>query len=179
MREVIEVTRNDPSVALRGNQFLVQLHWEFAADLDLAALCVERNGNMARLVYHADRGARATAPWAKLATESDGDGRSKTRYETLVITRASAHEEIHLFVWDHNAVVEGESAPFAEFPESYGVSLIERSNREVRFETERHEGVNCLHIGSVLAGQKFLYHDRSGRLQKPERKLDALMELIT
>lgn len=177
-RDVLEVTRNGSAVDLHGNQFLVQLHWEFAADLDLAALCIERNRNVARLVYHGDRGARASSPWAKLTAESDGDGRTKTRYETVVITRASAHEEVHLFVWDHNAVMEGECAPFAEFPESYGVSLFERNNREVRLATERHEGVNCLAIGSVLAGQKLVYRDRPGRLKKPECKIEALMELL-
>lgn len=178
-QDVVEVNQEHLEVRLRSDQLLVRLHWEFATDLDLAALCVERPRNTARLVYHAARGARGAAPWAKLTAESDGEGRSKSRFETLVITRASAHEEIHLFVWDHDAVVGGEAAPFAAFPESYGVSVIERNNRQIKLGTSKHDGVNCLAVGSILAGERLVHHHQAARLEKPECKLDALMELIT
>lgn len=146
-REVVRVGVGDAPVTLSGRALVVNLDWQLGDDLDLAALCVGQHG--AELIYYGNVGARIRAPFMHLAHSSEGDGRSKFRREHLVIADRNAHEEIHLFVWDHDAALAGKSAEFAGNPDSYGLSVTNERNQQVQLGHQARNAVNCVYSGVI------------------------------
>lgn len=163
---------------VRGNEFVVNLDWQFPADLDLAALCISHDTRPPELVYHGNMGRRTSFPFAHLAHQSEGSDRVKQRREHLVITNAAAHSEIYFFVWDHMAVHLARAAEFAVNPESYRLCLSDRTNHKVRVATAPATACNCLLLARLRDGSA-VHHCQSGILmEESDNPIDPLLALL-
>lgn len=173
-RQLTRLTAGDKPHVMAGDGFVIDLDWEFPDDLDLAGLCV--NGDGAELVYYGRLGRRHDPPFMHLAHESDGSARSKHRREHLVVTRASAHERIYLFVWDHEATREGHVAAFAQAPESYELTITDRTNARVHLDRPCGSPDNCILLG-CLQGNRIVAEDRGVLISDSSRHIAELLSL--
>lgn len=135
---------------LLGNAAVVDLKWKMPADLDLGIVC---EGEQTTLVYFGNEGRRTSRPYAHLAHQSDGTGRVKTRREHAVLTRLTGYERYHIFVWDHDAVTESREASFLEDPDSFSVSVTDRTNLQWMFERQPAKEANCALVGVIENGR--------------------------
>ena len=147
-RQITNLDNRFSQADLWGNSFIVDLEWTLSDDLDLAALCISKEGNNNSLIYHGSVGKRAAPPYVHLAHESDGDGRMKLRREHLVITRSNANSAILIFVWDHAAVASGSWAEFLRKQGSYSISVTDQRNHRIQLHSSAAAG-NCLLVGQI------------------------------
>lgn len=136
-------------IEYRGNALVIDLAWSFGDDLDLAAYCVAPGSEPGHVVYFDNRGKRTVAPHVHLAHMSDGDGRSKTRREHLILTNVSANEAVFIFVWDHDAVLAGKPASFMMNPDSYDLTVRDKRNRRTRLLASEPEEGNCMLYAAI------------------------------
>lgn len=139
---------------LEGEAAVVNLVWDVAADMDLAALCVDDEPGEAMLVYYGMRGTRCGPPFAHLAIDHDGGGRRKMRREHLVISNMTAHDAIYLFAWDHDSIVGGRSNDSVLGTRDWTMTIMDRHNRRTVIEGA-FSGESNLRLVGALRGQTF------------------------
>ncbi len=92
-------------------QLKVKMSWTTAADFDLAALYKSKTGDTG-LVYFGKLGDLNAFPFIKLDGDAGVGDTGGDNAETLKITQMDSMSEIHLLVWDYEAVKKGEAARF-------------------------------------------------------------------
>lgn len=172
-----EATRNDGPIDFVGDSLVINLEWDLSADLDLAAVCDAESDNEIEMVFFDQPGRRSSTPFVHLLGDSSGAGRTKFRKEHMVITRASANRAIHIFVWDHRGVMEGEAADFLNNNDSVTVKAIDGNNQVVSAALFESRGVNCVHVFTI-ENNTIEVVDKSMRIPNTEKLAIGLVDLI-
>ena len=160
---------------LDGSAFVVNLVWDVAADLDLAALCVDESSRSACLVYYGMTGTRCEWPFTHLAVDHHGGGRSKLRREHLVISDCSAHDAIYLFVWDHDAIRTRSNGEMNS-SRPWELSILDRHNARISVRSAFESSRNLALVGMLKQGE-FNNNLRTGSVEGHEALLNTLIRL--
>jgi len=170
MNEMALALAEDPRDGrLNGDAVVVNLVWDAAADLDLAALCVKADGHQATLVYFGMRGTRCGMPFVHLAIDHDGGGRRKNRREHLVASNLSIHEAIYLFAWDHDAIDSERSGVRAAGMRQWKATLLDRYNQGPVVDGCFDESKNLVLFGSIK--DRLFCADSQSRLVTSRKEL--------
>jgi len=175
-RNSISLRKGDSPIEIKGRSYIVDLDWEFGADLELGLIGWGRDGVEA-MVWSQNDGARAKWPFMKLTHESVGKGRVKKRREHAVITRMKEHERLFILVWDEEAAARGGAADFAKDPDSYRIRVLDQRNQIINFEPESHDEENCLVVAEIKEGA-IRPIELSARLTGKEVRAKQLRSLV-
>lgn len=138
---------------LKGEALVIDLAWEAAVDLDLAALGVDEIAGTADLVYFGRRGTRCEAPFMHLAIDHSGEGRRKQRREHLVVSRQSSIPAIYLFTWDHDAFDEGKRSNECLGRRDWSLSVRDRHNSLITTTGVFEKELNLSLVGMIRDSQ--------------------------
>jgi hypothetical protein len=169
--------KNKESCVLEGDAVVVNLTWEVAADMDLAALCVDDKSGEALLVYYGMRGSRCGRPFVHLSIDHDGGGRRKLRREHLVVSDIEAHDAIYLFAWDHDGIVGTHDDDTMTGTNDWRVTVTDRHNQKYEvngaFSTE-----NNLRLVGALLGKRFQAMDSKAYVRRASDLVPTLRSLV-
>jgi len=161
---------------MRGPAFVVNLTWEVAADLDLAAVCVPKDGGKPQLIYYGSVGRRCEAPFVHLAVDHQGGGRSKLRREHLVIANGDAHQKILLYVWNHDAIAEKKEGETVAEKGAWCLGIRDRYNSGAIIEQAFGAKENMMLVGE-LRGNRFTSLLKGANVDCYIALVDALKQL--
>lgn len=154
-RNIVSLSRGS-SEGLGSKAIAVDVQWTLPCDIDLAALCVSKESKSVELIYHGNEGRRLKYPFGHLFHESVSNSRTKYRREHLVMVDHSVHDEVHLFVWDHEAASKGTAIDHEGIGADLSVTVVDQFNRVIEIPVDGAlRGKNCLLVASIESGQVF------------------------
>jgi len=92
---------------------MVSLKWTTAADFDLAALYVKKDGTKG-MVYFNDLGNLNAMPFMQLSGDEGVGDTGGDNEETMRIAKFDDMSHIHIIAWDYGAVTNGSAARFKD-----------------------------------------------------------------
>ena len=117
----MKIETKGASAELGGmKQCMVSLKWTTAADFDLAALYVKKDGTKG-MVYFNELGDLNSFPYMKLSGDEGVGDTGGDNEETMRITQFEEMSHIHIVAWDYGAVTAGTAARFADSDVSVSV----------------------------------------------------------